>query len=246
MPEGAHPYPRWEGPLRTGPLFMVVAGQEIRRAFNNFWSRLVLTFVVAYTIVYVGGLWQNSQSASVALVHTVPAFVEFLDQMRWGSLAVAAVMAGPSLLEDARKGGLELYLSRAVSKRDYLTGKILAVFGLASLAMVLPGILYWLSAGLLFRQHPEGWGLALGGSMVYGLLWGLMVSGLGMGLSAVARSSRAATLILLGTFVALHVFISVLLQPITRNQQLQILSPFSMMEAPVSYTHLTLPTNREV
>lgn len=226
MPEGAHPYPRWEGPLKTGSLATVIAAEEIRRAINNFWVRLVLMFVFVYAIVFVVGRTQGAGGA-----HTLKDFVDFTNDMRWGALIVGSVMAGPSLLEDFRKGGIDLYLSRAVTRVDYLVGKVLAVFGLATFALFGPAVVYWVAAGFLFKTHPEHWGQALPGAFVYSIMWGLLVAGLGMGLSAVARSSRAATLILLGSFAILEVFIGALLEPITRNKQLQLISPFSAVGA---------------
>lgn len=214
-------------------MFGVVARQELWKAYNNFWSRLVLTFVLAFTIVSLGNLYTlRNQTPSV---NTMDQYVDFLNNMQWGALALAAVMAGPALLEDARRGALELYLTRAVNRTDYLTGKIVAVFALTSLTVLVPAFIYWGSAYFFFDQQPEHWNTALWPAFLYGLLWALLCSGLGLGLSCVGRSSRGATLVLLGGFAVAHVFISNLLEGITKNPELQILSPLAGIQQQVGW-----------
>lgn len=226
MPEGLAGYARWQGELARGPMFPVVMSREVRRAWKNVWSFYALILVFAYTIVFVGGLYTAGQTRG-STVHTMDTFLDFLNLVRWGSLAVAAVMAGPALLEDARRGALELYLARAVSRGEYLLGKILAVFGMAFAALAAPGIVYWVASFFLFDEHPKGWLLAPGGIVLYSAMWAVLVAGLGMGLSSVARSSRGATLALFGGLAVVDVLLANLLQAITRAPEAQILSPFS-------------------
>ena len=156
-------------------------------------------------------------------------FVEFLGLLRWAGLALAAVAAGPALLEDAQRGALELYLSRAVTRLDYLAGKVLAVFGLAFAAMAGPGLLYWAGTFVVFDDQPQGWLWAWAGIVGYAFLWSLVVAGIGLGLSCVARSSRAASLILFGGVAGIGILFEVILGVITRDETLQVASPMSNM-----------------
>lgn len=234
MPEGAHPYPRWEGPLSTGSLIGVVVGQEVRRAFRNYWAQLVFLFIGAYTFVYIAQL-ASSATGGVSSAHTVKTYVDFLNDLRFGALFVGGLVAGPSLLEDVRRGGLELYLSRAVSHRDYLIGKVAAVFGLVTLSMFGPALVYWVATGVILKEHPPGWGMALAGALGYSLLWGLVVSGLGMGLSAIARTSMGAALLLIAGPLVLELFVVALLQPITRQKILTVISPLTALRAQTSW-----------
>ncbi len=229
MPEGVKPYPRWDGPLNTAPLVLVVAGNEIRRAFINFWSRLALVFIAAYTVMYLGQLYTLQQDSGDS-VHTMDNFVDFLNNLRWGVLVIAAVIGGPAILEDVRRGALEIYLSRAVNMTDYLVGKIIALFALTVLGLFLPATIYVLASLFFFKDHPEGWAGALPGAFVYSLILGAMVSGLALGLSSVSKSSRAATLLLIGGFAILDLVVSNLLAAITDDPNLQILSPFAAFQ----------------
>lgn len=226
MPEGVTAYPRWDGALDTGRTFAAIARQEIRRAVNNTWSRLAFMLVFAFTIVYLGQLYTLFQQSGNR-IHTMDNYLDFLNGLEWAALAIAATMGGPSILEDVRRGAIELYLSRAVTFTDYLLGKTLAILGVTTLAMIGPALLYWMFTFVIFTDHPKDWGLVPFQAALYGLLWALLVSGIALGLSCALRSSRGATLILLGGFALLDVVISNLLSNITKNPNLQVLSPFS-------------------
>lgn len=228
MPEGIKPYPRWDGPLNTGPLILTVAGNEIRRAFINFWSRLALVFIAAYTIMYLGQMYTLDQQGRD--VHTMDNFVEFLNNLRWGVLVIAAVIGGPAILDDVRRGALEIYLSRAVNRVDYLVGKIVALFALSVLGLFVPATIYVLASLFFFDKNPEGWAMALPGAFLYSLILGAMLSGLALGLSSISKSSRAATLLLIGGFAILDLVVSNLLEAITDDPTLQVLSPFAAFQ----------------
>lgn len=216
--------------MSTGPRIGIIAAQEIRRAYNNFWSRLALMFILAYTIVYLGNLYTLAQDRGAASVHTMANFVDFINTLRWGALAVAAVMAGPALMEDYRRGALELYFTRAVTRTEYFSGKIVAILGVSTIALLLPSLVYYASAFFLLEDQPTDWNLIPTGALAYALVWGLLVSGLGLGLSSVAKSSRGATLLLFGGFATLDIFISNIMEQITKNKDLEILSPFAAVE----------------
>lgn len=227
--------------LNNRPAVGVVAAEEIRKAINNTWSRTALTLVLAYTIVYLGSMYTLSRGRGDG-VHTMENFLFFLNNLRWGVLAVGAAMAGPALLEDSRRGALELYLSRAVTRLDYLAGKVLAIVGVTTLAVFIPALLYFAMSFVFFTVQPQDWNLMPLRALVYGLMWGLVVSGLGLGLSCVAKSSRAATLILFGGFAVADVIVANLLQGITRDPNMQLLSPFSAAAAQVEWIFALPPT----
>jgi ABC-type transport system involved in multi-copper enzyme maturation permease subunit len=224
--EGVPDYPRWDGPLREGRSFAVVAREEARRAWRNNWSLFALLFSFIW-----GGLNLVLLQTGGERVHTIDTATRILDNLRWGSLAVAAVLAGPTFLEDAEAGALELYYSRAVTQRDYLGGKILAIVGLATIAIVGPILIYWGGSYLLLESHPDQWLRFPLKALVYGLGWAVVVSGLGMGLSCVSRSGRAATLILLGGFAIADIIIKNLLSGLTASDKAAVISPFAAASA---------------
>lgn len=206
LPEGVHGYPRWTGTLASRPGVLTIAEEEIRRATNNLWIQMAIVLAAAYAIAAMGQL--SSLSRGGAGVHTVAQFVAFLDLVPWAGLLVAAVMGAPLLLEDQRHGALELYLSRAVTLPEYLAGKILALLGVSTLAVAVPIVVYYLGTLLLFKEHPAGWEWALPGALAWAFLWIVLTCGLALGLAAASRSSRGATIALLGAFAVLDVFVN--------------------------------------
>lgn len=222
-------YPRWDGALSKTPRFWSIAAQEVRNALRDQWARTALIVGFGYALIVLATLYSVVQTRPSA--HSREYFLDFLGLLRWAALAVAAVMAGPALLEDDRKGALELYLSRSVTRPQYLAGKLLAVLGLTFVTIFGPALLYWGGTWLLADEHPAGWGWAPLGAAGYAAIWAIVVSGLGLGLSCVVRSSRAATLLLFGGLVVIHLVLANLLEFITRSETLQVMSPLNMLQA---------------
>lgn len=228
LPEGVAAYPRWDGPLKQGSLFGTVAAQEVRRAVRGTWSLLALGGGLAWGFASVVELYQNRNAGDTTF--TKDGLLAMLHQLRWFALAVAATVGGPTLLEDARRGALELYLSRAVTAFDYIAGKVVAVVGLTTLTMFLPALAYFLASFIFFDKQPPGWSTILGGALLYSLMWGLLVSGLALGLSSVGRNSIGTILILFGSFAGLDIIVGKLLAGLTGDEQWQVLSPFAALE----------------
>ncbi|HLE46895.1 MAG TPA: ABC transporter permease subunit [Candidatus Thermoplasmatota archaeon] len=225
MPEGVRPYPRWDGPLATGPRIGVVALDVVNRLRKTMWGQVAILIVLFPLVLSLSQTFSDDSDT-----HTMTSFVELLNNTRWGVLVVAAVMGAPTLLTDMRSGALDLYLSRSVRVTDYLVGKVVAVFSLCTAAMFIPGMIYMAVAAFRYDKHPDGWATAIFGALLYAVLLALMVSGLALGLSGLARNARAATLILGGGFVVLDLVVSNLLENITNDPNLQILSPFAAFQ----------------
>lgn len=226
MVEGVPDYPRWDGPLRHGRSYLVVAREEARRAWRNNWSLFAIMLSFLFGVLSLVTLEVGGERA-----HTLDNANRILDLLRWGALAVAAVLGGPSFLDDAESGALELYYSRAVTQKDYLGGKILAILGLTTLTILGPVLLYWGGSHLILESHPDQWTQYPLRAGLYGLGWAVVVTGLGMGLSCVSRSGRAASLFLFGGFAVADIIIDNLLTFLTEDQQLTIISPFAAASA---------------
>jgi ABC-type transport system involved in multi-copper enzyme maturation permease subunit len=223
-------YPRWQGGLQGGTRAWTIVATEFRKVYDDTWGRTAIFLALAYTALTLGSLYTTAQQAAdESTVHTMDAFVSFLNLVRWGALAVVAVAAGPSLLEDRRKGALELYFSRSVTRADYLLGKLGAVFLLALFVMFVPALIYYGATFVFFDTKPDGWGTALPNALLYAVMWAALVSGLGLGLSTLMKSSRGASLVLFGGFATLDIVLSELFEGITRRGVFEILSPFSAL-----------------
>jgi ABC-type transport system involved in multi-copper enzyme maturation permease subunit len=226
-------YPRWQGTLSRSPRFVAIAMQETRRAINDQWARAAFTLAFFYAVLTIGQSYAIAQSGRT--VHTWDAFADFLGFLRWVSLGVAAVVAGPALLDDARKGALELYLSRSVNRFEYLLGKILAAVGLTFVSIFGPALVYYAASWFVFKDQPAGWGWAILGAAGYAALWAIAISGVGLGLSCILRSSRAATLILFGGVAGMDIVLGKILGAITKSDVVNLLSPLADMHRQVTW-----------
>ena len=237
MTGGLHPYPRFQGELATRSRLGVLVEQELRAVLRSRWGASVLLLGVAWGVASIIELQQLREVSGAT--HDGRGFLDMLGQLLWFSLAVAATAGGPALLEDARSGALELYFSRAVTRHEYVAGKVLALLALTTLTVLLPALAYWGASHVFYEGHPGWWARALPGAALVALLWGLMVSGLALGASALARSTGAVALVLLGAFATLDLLVDppALLQRVatvtalTERTEAAVLSPFTWMEA---------------
>ncbi|MFA5862576.1 MAG: ABC transporter permease subunit [Candidatus Thermoplasmatota archaeon] len=230
MPDALTGYPRWQGEISKSPRFLTIARHEIRRATDDQWGRTAIYVAIGYAIISVGTLYAARSNPAAT---SMDAFLTYLALVRWTALGIAAVMVGPALLEDAQHGALELYLSRALNRRDYLLGKTLAVFGLTLVLTWIPALFYIGGSYLVVDKHPALWAWAPLGSLGYAAIWAFVVSGIGLGLSCVVRSARAATLILFGGIAILDIILTKLLEGITRDTKVDVISPLGDLQQQV-------------
>lgn len=221
---GVTGYPKWEGQFSKAPRLWSIAINDARRAYNDQWARAALILAFGWAIIMLGPLFQRPAA------HTLDNYITFLGWLRWAALGVAAVMAGVALLEDDRKGALELYLSRSVTRWTYLGGKILAVLGMTFLTLFGPALIYYLGAFLIVDVQPEGWGYAILGAFGYAAIWAILVSGVGLGIGCLLRSTRAASILVFAGFAGAGIMVDLLLSGITRGDSVRLASPMSSLE----------------
>lgn len=229
MSEAPRGYQRWTGTLSPKSRVVVIAGDEVRRVAVNTWSLLAVGAGLAWGLASAIELYQIKQAGEAT--HDIAGFLDMLGQLQWFVVVAAALVGTPMLLEDARRGALELYLSRSVTRFQHVAGKAVALVALTALMFVVPILLYTLGAYVFFDQQPARWTTAPWAGVAYGLLWALFASGLALGMSCLARNSRAAALALIGALVVLHVTATNLLPGLTEATWPRILSPFNAMQA---------------
>jgi ABC-2 type transport system permease protein len=199
----------------TGPLtperwrFLVVPRYALQELVE---SRVLMAFVVLCLFPFVAeavGIYVANSEAARALLRISggpdpmrPEF--FAGVLAWqGTLAfiltswVAPVLVAPDLVN----GALPLYLSRPLSRTEYLLGKAVALFALLSVITWVPGLtLFALQAGLadsswLFSHLRVAWAILLGS-----WLWISVLTLLGLSLSAWIRWRLVASTALFGVF----------------------------------------------
>lgn len=240
MADGITPYPRWDGDLSHRSRLGTVARNELLLVYRRTWSLFIVGLGFAWGLASIIEFYQLASSSTT---HTWTGYLAMQDQLLWFALAAAAAIGGPTLLEDQRSGALELYRSRALTTWEYLGGKVAALLLITVSVILVPALVYWGTSYVVYDGHPDGWAWAPLGSLAYALMWGLMVSGLALGLSAVSRSKSGATLLLLGGFVVLAFVVSppgifagmAPLPELTANEDWTVLSPFAAYEQQVTW-----------
>jgi len=195
----------------TGPAwrFLVMARYA---ALDLLESRLVLVFlVVAYIpfLVECGLVFVANNAVARALLGmqgASPLDIDaafFLRALRvQGFLAfVLAAAVGPGLVApDLANGALPLYLSRPLSRTEYVAGKMAVLLGLLSFVTWIPNIaVYLLQASL--ADDWLGGHLHLGRAILLGsLLWIAVIGLMALALSAMVRRRLVASLLMCALF----------------------------------------------
>ena len=192
------------------------------RPFTAFTALSLMPFLAALVFVYV------LHSASVQsllnirlgqnLVIDNMFFLRFLSIEAWMGFLLMAWSAPGMVSKDFANHSIQLYLSRPLSRAEYLLGKVSVLGGLLSVTTWIPAlVLFVLQAQL--QGHGWGWeNLWMAGSIVVaGLLWIALVSLLGMAIAVWVRWRVAATGLLIGVFFLLPAF-AVLVDAILRTQ----------------------------
>ncbi len=121
-------------------------------------------------------------------------FLNWLQVQGWFSLLLAA-WVGPTLVSpDLTNGALPLFLSRPLSRTQYVVGKSLVLAGLISLISWVPALVLF---GIQASLGPEGWAAAnvslIPAIVASSLLWMAFLCALSLALSAWVRWRVVAT-----------------------------------------------------
>src|SRR5215469_5381789 len=134
-------------------------------------------------------------------------FLGFLGVEAWMSFLLTAWGAPGMISKDFANHSIQLYLSRPLSRAEYLLGKISVMAALLSFTTWIPAlILFLLQASL--KGHGWGWDhLWIAKAIVVAAFLGIaIVSLLSMALAVWVRWRIAATALMFGTFFMLPAF----------------------------------------
>jgi ABC-2 type transport system permease protein len=152
-------------------------------------------------------------------------FGEFLNQ-QVGLTLLLSVFGGAGLIaSDLQSGAILVYLSRPLTRRDYILGKLGVLLGLNLGVTLVPALaLYGIGAAVAPQEYlrwDRGWiGPAI---VVDALLIASVVSFVALAVSSLCRSARIAGLGFVGLFVGLEVARGVV-GTMTRRPEAHVLS----------------------
>ena len=203
------------------------------RAFTIFMLLCIVPLVIgALTIYFVHSttaqLVLGMHLSSNDLINNVW-FWGFLQSQVWLAFVMTVWVVPGMMNRDLSNHALQLYLSRPLSRPEYLLGKVSAVILLLSVITWVPGILLF---GLQAQLEGHGWGsehLWLLGAIFMGcLLWITVISLMAMALSVWVKWRIAASGLMFAVFFALP-GLGVAANKILHTQWGRLLSvPYSM------------------
>ena len=134
-------------------------------------------------------------------------FAQFLAVQAWMGFLLAAAATPGMVSKDFANHALQLYLSRPLSRVEYLLGKISVIAVLLSALTWIPGLLLF---ALQAQLEGHGWGwdhfYLIGSIILSGWLWITVISLLMLALSVWVKWRIAATGLILGVFFLLPGF----------------------------------------
>jgi ABC-2 type transport system permease protein len=138
-------------------------------------------------------------------------FMRFLGVEAWMGFVLAAWAAPGMISKDFANHAVQLYLSRPLSRAEYLLGKVSVLGALLSCTTWIPALILFLLQAQL-QGHGWGWdNLWMAGSIIVsGLLGIAVVSLIAMAISVWVRWRIAATALMMGIFFVLPGFGAVL------------------------------------
>ena len=228
MPIYDQGYRRYEAraPLRKAR-FWPITREALRlvlskRAFLGLIAAAFLPFVVRVIQIYIVTRFPE---AGRILPVDGRLFGDFLNQQIGFAILLSIFGASGLVANDLRTGAILAYLSRPLTRRDYVLGKLLVPLFL-NLAVTLATALLLYASGLsLAPELYLKWELAWIGPaiLVHGLAISLVVSLLTLAISSLSRSARVAGLGLFGMIAGLEM-VRLVLQQGFRQKYAMLLS----------------------
>ena len=249
-------YKAYHGPLTPAwSRFTVLSRYGLSTLFNSrpFTAYTVLCFLpfligLAYIYIahstaaqaIVGMQMGNAMSASI----NNRWFVAFLGFEGWMGFLLAAWGGPGTITKDFANHSVQLYLSRPISRTEYLFGKISVLAALLSCTTWIPALLlFFVKAGL--QGHGWIWeNFWMIGSILLGcLLWIAVISLVSMAVAVWVKWRIAATALMLAIFFLLPALGLVIGAILRTNWGFVINFPFMITIVWAHLFHIT-PTNR--
>ena len=187
-------------PITREALRLILA----RRAFLALLVLAWLPFVARVIQVYVVTRFPE---ANRILPVDGRLFGDFLVQQTVFSMFVTIFGGAGLIANDLRTGAILVYLSRPLTRRDYVIGKLGVLLALNLSVTLLPGVLLYLIALALAPDQFWTWSLAWVGPAVvlYSLVVSLVMSLIALAVSSLSRSARVAGLSFFGLEVVRNI-----------------------------------------
>ena len=159
-------------------------------------------------------------------------FGEFLNVQILPMLLVTVLGGAGLVAGDLRSGAILVYLSRPLTHRDYVLGKLGVLLALNLAVSLVPGLLLYAFGVSVAPERLLAWSQAwiAPALALYALVLSLVLSLVALALSALSRSARVAGLAFFVVMMALGAGLT-LLELVVRSPALRLLSIWGDLEA---------------
>jgi ABC-2 type transport system permease protein len=189
----------------------------VKRVFLGLLAAAFLPFVVRVIQIY---LVTRFPEAGRVLPIDGRLFGEFLRTQVWFALLLSIFGGAGLVANDLRTGAILVYLSRPLTRRDYVLGKLGVPMALNLAVTLVPAlVLYGVGLALAPEQYAKAelWWIAPS-IVAQGLAISLVVSLLTLAISALSKSARVAGLAFAFVFLGLETIRGVLQGGFNRSE----------------------------
>jgi len=223
MPIYDQGYRRYEA---RGPLHQIRFWPITREALRLILAKRaflsLLAPPLAVLLFYVGRAYVTTRFPEVGRV--LPSdgrmFGEFLNIQVFFAVLISIFGASGLVANDLRTGAILVYLSRPLTQRDYIAGKLLVPLSLNLAVTLVPGLLLYVACLALAPEQFLKWDLWWIGPAVvaHSLAASLVVSLVVLAISSLSRSARVAGLGFAGLYLGLEMVRAILQNGFNRKE----------------------------
>jgi hypothetical protein len=200
-------------PITREALRLILA----RRAFLGLLAVSFLPFIVRVGQIYI---WTRFPEMGRVLPIDGRMFGDFLNQQIGFTILLSIFGASGLIANDLRTGAILVYLSRPLTQRDYIAGKLLVPLALNLAVTLVPGLVLYLVGLALAPELYLKWELAwiAPAIVVHAVAVSLVVSLVVLAVSSLSKSARVAGLGFVGLVFGLEMVRLVLQNGFNRKE----------------------------
>jgi ABC-2 type transport system permease protein len=233
MPIHDQGYRRFTGRREgRGNAWLVIASSIVRTMLRKRLFLLLLLAAWLQFFVRTVLLYASTTFPQVAfLAPTAQTFRDFLDQQSWAIFFVTIYVGSGLIANDRRANALQIYLSKPLTRFEYVAGKALALMGFLLFITWVPAILLlivqiMLAGSFAFAQKNLFLFPAI---TVFSLLQAIVATFTMLALSALSRSSRFVAVMFAGVILFTRA-IQGMFWLLTRSSAASLISPTATLD----------------
>lgn len=219
MPIHDQSYRHWEGKLRSHTFrWWIITREGLRIILRRKLFILIMALAGIQIFIYGGIIYGVNTYGLMFKLNVINPkfFFDFIMRQNF-FIALVCIFAGSGLIaNDLKNNALQLYLSKPLTRIDYIIGKVMIILILLAFITLVPGILLFIENAILSQDltflSEEYWiiGAIIAFSLILIIPTGLLI----LALSSVTKNSRYTAIsfiaILMGTPIFGGVMIEIL------------------------------------